>query len=312
MNLPIFHELKSEQSTYITFSKALLDFDKARINNTEYYYTYMVALNLPNYKNPDFFIDLSEVGIIDTNPNITMPKALQYYMENIVRQASINQSKISEVSLWKTLHKMGLSYTDIQNSVTFVNKIATESFTQVENNNGWIEVVGVIPNQCKQLNLEFIENDLPNIIPATPGNLDGMFDNGNKEFLFDTPGAKNVINFENLSYSDELINTFDFNVLLFFYKDSEGVDKLHGINFINNFENKITEFELPKYTQKTNDARSIGYQFKLNLKTVNNEATKILVEQQNFDAAHWNTYLTTLNKLNDILYYQRKKSQIFE
>ena len=86
MNLPIFHPLLQNQSTYITFSKALLDFDNAIANEKEYYFSKMVAINLPDYKNPDFFIDLNSVDITTDNPNTTLPKGMQYYMENIIRQ----------------------------------------------------------------------------------------------------------------------------------------------------------------------------------------------------------------------------------
>ena len=38
MNLPEFNKLQENQSTYITFSKALLDYDYAINNSKEYYF----------------------------------------------------------------------------------------------------------------------------------------------------------------------------------------------------------------------------------------------------------------------------------
>lgn len=305
MNLPIFHPLTPEQSTYITFSKSLLDLDKAKNNETPYFYSKMVALNLPNYQDPEFFIDLSEVDITSDNPNTTIPKTLQYYMENIIRQATGTEN-ITELAFYKALNKCGMTYQQIQDSITFINNIATSNFTTVENNNGWAEVVGVIPNKCFSITKAFKEIEIEDIITSTPENNSDIciFDNGNKEFLFDIdPKAKQTIDFDNIIIDTETaLSSFDFNVLLFFYRDVDGIDKLHGINFINPFENKVSYYDLPKYTQKFNDSRSIGYQFNLNLKTVNNEATKIIVEEYNTGAAHWNTYFQTLSGLNTLLH----------
>lgn len=296
MNLPIFNQLFNDQSTYITFSRALLDLDRAKNMGTEYYYSRMVALNLPEYKEPDFFIDLNEVGISSDNPNITLPKLFQYYMENIIRQDVAN-NHIVELAFWKALNKCGLSYAEIFDTITFVNKVYTQNFILVENNNGWAEVIGSIPNKSQELNLSFVTTDIPSVIACDDMDL-CMFDNGEKEFLFDN---KQVIDFNNISYTDIDDQELKFNCLLFFYKDSDGVDKLHGINFINPFDNQLTHYVLPEYIQKSNDARSVGYNFKLNLKTVNNELTQLNVYEHNADMLHWNTYFETLTSLNSLL-----------
>lgn len=307
MNLPEFNTLLPNQSTYITFSKALLDYDKAINNNTEYYFSKMVALNLPDYNNPDFYIDLSSIGISQDNlngPNYMIPKGLQYYMENIIRQ-STNTEYITELAFNKFLNKCGLSYAQIRDSIVFVNDINTENFTYVENNNGWGEIVMQIPNNSLLITKAFKNVDISDIIIAdvVNNNTDGLFDNANeKSFLFNgDPFAKSVIDFDNISYNDTDNNEFDFNCLLTFYKDSDGIDKLHGINFINPFKNKITQWELPTFNQKTNDARSIGYIFKMNIKTVNNEASLIMIEEKNAGAAHWNTYFDIMSRFNEFL-----------
>jgi hypothetical protein len=309
MNLPIFHPLLTDQSTYICFSKALLDFDKAIAFETPYYFSKLVALNLKNYQNPNFFLDLSEVNVLSDNPNTVIPKGLQYYMENIIRQNTGNES-ITELALYKFLNKCGIPYIDIHSSITFVNSIVTSNFIKTENNNGWSEIVGIIPNKSAKLTTVFKNTDIDDIITTNDTDL-AIYDNGNKEFLFTDTLAKKILDFDNLIYetvaTDET-HTFDFNVLLIFYKDSFGIDKLHGINFINPFEDKITYYDLPKYTQKTNDSRSIGYQFNMNMKTVNNEATKIIIEQE-LDG-FWATHYETLGKLNSFLELKMQESSI--
>ena len=308
MNLPIFHPLLSDQSTYITFSKALLDFDYAVNNNKPYYFSKMVALNLPDYKNPDFFIDLNIVDVTTDNPNTTLPKGMQFYMENLMRQET-NTENITELAFYKFLNKCGISYEDIHNSITFVNQIMTSNFVKIENNNGWGEIVGIVPNKSAKITTAFKDVDIDDIINSNDTD-DDIYDNGNKEFLFNVDSlSKKVLDFDNLIYetvATDTVHTFDFNCLLIFYKDEFGIDKLHGINFINPYENKVTHFELPKYTQRTNDSRSVGYQFKMNMKTVNNEATKILVEEQ-LDG-FWSTHFETLSKLNSFLELQMTQS----
>jgi hypothetical protein len=303
MNLPVFNPLLLDQSTYITFTKSLLDLDKADNNGTGYYFSKMVALNLPQYNVPDFWLDLSSMGVISDSPNTVIPKGMQYYMENIIRQ-NVGTERVTELAFYKFLNKCGMSYADIHASVVFINKVATSNFITVENNGGWGEIVGVVPNRSGLLNKVWKTlNEVPNIVTSDLSNdQGGLFDTGNKEFNFNDPLTKQVIDFDLTTNDTEVANQqFDFNVLLFFYQDSTGVDKLHGINFIAPFENKITYWDLPTYTQKTNDARSIGYQFKLNLKTCTNEASLVQVQDYNSDGSHWNTYFDTLSKLNSFL-----------
>lgn len=272
--------------------------DFAISNDTPFYYSKVVALNLPIYQNPDFFVDYTILnGVLSPNPNIVIPKTLQYYMENIIRQANPITPHITELAFFKFLNFCGLSFEDALNCVTYFNSVAISSFNYVENNNGWCEVLAQIPNLAGKLTLATKTLDLPNIIGADQTDGHGLFDNGNSEFIF--TNAKNIIDFEN-STIENVDNSFDFNTLLIFYRDKDNVDKLHGINFINNFDNKVTYFDLPTYTQATNDARSIGYQFKFNMKTVNNEASLILIEEQN-SAGMWGLFSETLTSLNSFL-----------
>lgn len=304
MNLPILNPLNTDESTYITFSKALLDLDRANAYGTPYYYTRMVAMNIPNWVNPDFYVDLSEVGVTSTNPNTVFPKLLQYYMENIMRQ-DIDTPEITELSFYKSLNKCGLTFADIQSRVVFCNKIVTENFIQSENNNGWSEILGQIPNKCDKMTAAFRQVTIPDVVQST--DTDGMFDNGDKQFLFPLE-SKFVMDFDNFTYDKITKTTFDFNILLVFYKDSDGVDKLHGINFIYPFDNKVTYFESPRLTQKTNDARGIGYQFLFNTKSCNNEATKTMVYEWN-GQAFYNTFERTMSLLNSFLEYQMEKDK---
>lgn len=311
MNLPIFNPLLTDSSTYITFSKGILDFDYAVTNNKPYYFSKMVAMNLPIYENPSFYIDLSSINIVEKSPNTVIPKGLSNYMENIINNYSEklpHYDNITELAFYKFLNKCGLSYNTIFNSITYINKIMTSNFVKTENNNGWGEIVCVVPNNARKtiINKKRLDNFPSIIVTNTPNNSDdALYDNGDKQYLF-SDESKNVIDFSNITYDNSTTNdSFDFNIILVYYTDHTGIDKLHGINFINPFVNKITHFELPVYSKKYNDSRSIGYQFKLNIKTVNNEASRILVEEYN--DGFWTTHFDTLSRLNTFLDKQNIK-----
>lgn len=298
MNLPIFNPLLQDQSTYITFSKALLDLDVALANDTEYVFSNMVALNIPAWRNPDFFTErLKEIGITSTDPNTVLPAMFQYYMENIIRQ-NVDTPEITELAFWKTLNQCGLDAEKIRNTISFINKVVTVDFVQVENNNGWGNVICQIPNKCSNLVLAQRTAQIPDVVQSEDTD-QCIWDNGNKQFLF-SDEQKQVIDFENLKYDTSQKSSFDFNVLLLFYRDKDGVDKLHGINFIYPFENKVTEWTLETLTQKTNSIQTLGYQFLFNLKTCNNEASKVVVYEENL-GQYYELFFQTFGRLDSFL-----------
>lgn len=307
MYLPVFNKLESNQSTYITFSRALLDLDIAIVNDSEYYFSKMVAFNLPEYKVNGFSVPLKDIQDMSLDPknidgpNLFIPQILANYVENIIRNS--DNPNISELALYKMLNKCGLSFEEIKERTVFVNQINTENFTKTEYNNGWGEIVMQIPNDSRKVNIPYKNVDIPNIILADVANDNdtGIFDAGlEKQFDFST--IRQVIDFDNITYDENTLSEFDFNCILVFYKDRDGVDKLHGINFVNNYINNKTEFILPKYTQRNNDGRSVGYLFKMNVKTCNNPASILQIQKiNNSDAGHWSTYFTTLNKFNEFL-----------
>lgn len=298
MNLPIFNPLLQDQSTYITFSKALLDLDVALANDTEYVFSNMVALNIPAWRNPDFFTErLKEIGITSTDPNTVLPAMFQYYMENIIRQ-NVDTPEITELAFWKTLNQCSLDAEQIRNTISFINKVVTVDFVQVENNNGWGNVICQIPNKCSNLVLAQRTAQIPDVVQSEDTD-QCIWDNGNKQFLF-SDEQKQVIDFENLKYDTSQKSSFDFNVLLLFYRDKDGVDKLHGINFIYPFENKVTEWTLETLTQKTNSIQTLGYQFLFNLKTCNNEASKVVVYEENL-GQYYELFFQTFGRLDSFL-----------
>ena len=312
MNLPLINSLNLDgQSTYITFTKALVDFDKAITANNHYVFSKMVALNLPEWKNPDFFVDLSSMGIISTSPNDVLPKLIQYYTENIIRQQYDNSnnetSKITEIAFWKSLNKCGLSYDKIKECVTFVNDIVLSNFIEDNNNNGWGEIIGQIPNKChKLINSWKTLTKIPNSIISEFN--DGLFDTGDNTFNFSTE-AKNSIDFDNIKYNETEEQKFKFNAILLFYTDGDNIHKLHGINFIHNFDNKVTYWDLPTFEQVTNNALSIGYQFKFNLKTCNNEASKTYIHND-LSQITYETFGETLGVMNTFLKQKIRESDI--
>ncbi len=308
MNLPEIGQLREQQSTYISFQKGLLDYDNANANNSEYFFSKVVALNLPVWSNPDFFIDLSALGIVSTNPNVVLPKMIQYYMENICRNNIGSNDEIideiAELAFWKSLEKLGIT----ENVVTFCNKLILSNFISTENNNGWAEIIAQIPNKCALLSPTWkTVDDVASIVQTDDDDV-ALYDNGEKEFLF-TDDQKKVLDFENFEYDTVEESEFNFNCLLLFYKDETGKDKLHGINFMFPFEDKVTNWELKPFTQKTNLVQTIGYQFIFNLKTCNNEASMLQVYELN-EQAFYNTFGETLGKLNSFLETKMRENQI--
>lgn len=306
MNLPIINPLRADQSTYITFSKSLLDFDKATVNGTKCYFTKMIALNLPEWTSGGFWIDSTIIGISGTtDPNLLIPKMIQNYLENIMRQniSADNTTpveEIAELAFWKMLNKMGLDSTAYKATVTFLNQIFIANFYQTENNNGWGEIVGQIPNKCQLLTTAWrnVANVKDSVLCDDIETSVVYDDPGNK--IYDFVGKKSVIDFANCTFDATTEQTFDFNTLLLFYTDATGIEKLHGINFIYPFAQTLTSWTLPKFTQKTNNIQTIGYQFKFNQKTVNNNASAVAVYAEQQDA-YYNEFAETLSKLNSFL-----------
>lgn len=304
MNLPIFNQLQSGQSNYINFSKSLTDLDYAQTNGSEYYLSKFVALKLPVFKVDELFIEMSSITN-STNPNYLTPKAFQYYTENIIRQ-QIDCPEITEIAFWKTLMRFGLTEQKIKDSVVFANNIVNAAFHRTDNNDGWSEIMCIIPNNCDKLTPAWKSiNTLPTTGPYTGDYLtdESYFDdNANKTFDFTT--FNEVMDFSNFNYDNSADTNveFDFNMTLLFYKDKDGVEKLHGINFINPWQNENTHYALPLYNQKTNDYKNIGYQFKFNLKTVNNEATQQIIETVNFNTNNfWASFNSQIGKMNELL-----------
>lgn len=303
MNLPIFNQLREEESTYLTFQKALVDFDDAVANNTEYYFSNCIALQLPNWENGKFFYDLTSMGLpSNTTPNLVIPKMFQYYMENICRQnisidTNIPVENITEIAFWKTLIKMGVSP---KNIVTFTNGIFTNNFIKTEANNGWVEIVVNIPNNCKLLKPAWksVEN-ISNLVQATDTDT-ALYDNGSKQFTFNND-EKTIFDFNNIKYDDTTKSKFGFNVLLLFYRDKSGIDKLHGINFIYPFENKVSYWDQQLLIQETNKISSRGYQFIFNMKSTNNQSSQIAAYEQNEQMFYVNQFGKTLGLLDSFL-----------
>lgn len=327
MNLPILGRLSNDESTYITFSKALLDLDEAITNGTEFYFSKVVAMNLPDWIAPTFYADLIDFNypLSNHNPNVVLPKMIQHYMENIMRQSieaiayDINNpiKEITEIAFYKMLNALGMSKDEVQSRITFCNDIVTSNFTKVENNNGWGEIICQIPNKCRifkpafrtvdnlheiiSVNDEIPSDDIEQIpFYDTDSNADGNH--------YSMNGWNEVLDIENSSFDDIEQSSFDFNVLLLFYRDKDGIDKLHGINFIYPFEeiDGGQSWQQNRFTQKTNVARSIGYQFIFNLKTCNNEASLVKVYEQYENVMWWNGFEKTLTGLNSFLEYKMR------
>lgn len=324
MNLPVLNKLSETESTYITFSKALLDLDEANTNGTEFYFSKVVAMVLPEWKSGTFYKNLNINGITNNNPNTVIPKMVQHYMENILRQP-LNEFRpngkenepiheITELAFYKMLGAMEMSKEEIQSRITFCNDIVTSNFTKIENNNGWGEIICQIPNKCRIFKPAFREiPDINDLITCNDVENFGQPDNNEQIPLYDNVNTysmnnwKSVLDIPNSSFDNISEGSFDFNVLLLFYRDKAGVDKLHGINFIFPFEDKQgngLNWEQTTFTQKTNIIRSIGYQFIFNLKTCNNEASLIKIYKSTEAKQWWTDWGKSLSNLNSFLEYK--------
>ena len=100
---------------------------------------------------------------------------------------------------------------------------------------------------------------------------------------------KNILLISNLFFiSNMFINNF-MGIIVF--KENNSFQNLIEYYFFLTFFSAITMLLAIKYCPI----------FKLNIKTVNNEASLIMIEEQNSAPAHWNTYFATMNKFNEFL-----------
>lgn len=305
-----------------------------------FYYKYRKNSSTPSgnieFYSTEFIQSIEEELYQDTsldknyvNPNYVIPRIFGYYLENILRQentggSSVDCQRIAEVSFWKTLNYLGID--DISSCIQYVNKISTVSYTEIANNHGWTQIMCEIPNLCKHFdntNQNIWGNSGVDLSVAVANNGDAcIFDSGNS---FDFTNFWNrCLNFENIY--DENSNILDsstvadmnFNVILLFYKDADcydengddnGMEKLYGINFIMPFDKvddstnpPFPSYELPSFKHKTNEVQTFGYNFRFNIKSCTNDATKesvpILVPAE---SSFFDLYSEVLTKLNSFL-----------
>lgn len=354
MNLPNFSPIitNPRRSTYYTFSKALADFDRSVSEDSEYYFTKMVALNLPIWRadNTDRsiafeFLDTSgtvtnrlhncgfsttppDIDLIHTfDPNYVIPALFQYYTENIIRQPLLNGvDEIAEIAFWKTIDLILYSLTPAQklpyiygtngekSIITFVNDVNVSNFIQIQNNHGWCELIGSVPNMCKKLIIDTnswrVPSSMSNITQITAEVYndkyicDYLTDMGNT-VGYNFNSRKSVIDFENLTFDSTTEDTFDFNMLLLFYKDSTGREKLHGVDFIYPFDDQLNnEIGLQTIIHNTNKIQTFGYSFKFLVKTnaINQESIDTVYSIN--EGTYFDTFEETLGAFNSFLTQQ--------
>lgn len=302
----------------------------------KFYYRYRKSSSTPNgdigFCSSQFTQSIEEELDEDTsldknyvNPNYVIPRIFGYYLENILRQentggSSVDCQRIAEVSFWKTLKYLGIN--DISSCIQYVNKISTVSYTEIANNHGWTQIMCEIPNLCKHFDNTNLNIWGPSGVDLSVGVADNedacIFDSGNS---FDFSVWNRCLNFVNIY--DENSNILDsstvadmnFNAILLFYKDADcydengddnGMEKLYGINFIMPFEkvdnSPLPSYELPSFKHKTNEVQTFGYNFRFNIKSCTNDATKesvpILVPAE---SSFFDLYSEVLTKLNSFL-----------
>jgi hypothetical protein len=306
MNLPVLLPLDENSSTYITFQRANLDFDREVSKaNGVYYFSHVLALNLPDWTNtgnPRLFKPAgSHVAWNSiTNPNTIVPNMFRYYTENICR---LNISKtgesateeVAELAFWKTLNMLQMTRAEIESSIVFHNGIFANNFIETDTNNGWVEIICQIPNKCKKMTPAWRTlTKISNTVYGTVDDQSPCFDTGSQ---YNFTNFNKALDFNNFVYNETIEQDFSFNVLLLFYTDSTGVPKLHGINFIHPFEVKSgQEYSMQRLKHRTNKVKSVGYQFIFNLKSVNNQLNKTYYYDQNATLFYVNQFENVMGK----------------
>lgn len=312
-HLPKLGALKEKESTYITFSKALTDLDKAHANHQPYYFTKMVLLNLPDWQEGQFYLSrelpLTNVDKSTDNPNVAIPLYIQHYMENICRQ-QIDSPHVTEIAFWQMMDKLGFRYSqyDTPSKAPYVCDVIHSDFYKLESNVGWARIIGQIPAhisfktiQEKQISLSqrrILTNDFEDVEDNR-----GLYDTGLNEIVLNNPMILDLDNIQDYNSYGSSNEEAQFNVILMYYMDSDGVHKLHGINFINRYVNKVGYWELERLPLRTIESKqtSIGYQFLFNMKTCNNEATLTQVHSNNENLGWYHGFEQTFNYMHRLL-----------
>lgn len=343
MKLPIFDNLNTNppRSTYYTFSKSMKDLDNAVTEGTEWYFTKMVCLDLPIWsignmffrfrktssspdgdikyfseENGKNFPELETTNYI--NPNIVIPRLLQYYTENIIRQSNIGSSEyIAELAFWKTLNMMGIDIDtlyDTNKIITYVGDLSTASFTEIANNHGWAEIIGSVTNNCPLTNISYSSwktiNDVNNIINADDNGDSAIFDK-DSSFGFDMSKMKKVLNFYRIENDKDTTKQqeFQFNTILLFYTDKSGVNKLHGVDFIYPFVEGMNGWKQESIKHITNTFNSFAYSFRYNMKSCVNKNTQDTVYEIN-EGSFYDVFSKSMSNYDSFLELQRQKGDI--
>lgn len=277
-----------------------------------------------------------------TNPNKVIPKLLSTYFENMCRTEigtfvrslgdgddDKKRFKIFTIYLLKFLELLfktnaGKASVDTHdNSIKkiedtiyrYIGRFMTQSFIDLNPNNGWQEVIAEIPNNAGYLDLPTMKTKLITTYPN--GEVTSTIPNEYKDnSIYDTGDFKfNLTNPVYLNFSDygeiykydkknEYIKDMRFNVILtFFYDTYSGCHIPHGIYFPSGWvETSLNSgiWELPSYKFTTNTTNSFGYTFKFNTRINASPANRTMI-LQNQENSFYNTFHTTLNNLNDFL-----------
>lgn len=315
VNLPVLNRLFEDESTYITFSSANNDFDRATFNKSEFYFSKMVAIELPKWEEGVFYHpqnpeqNISSVTEATNDPNLAIPKYIQHYTENLIRNGVS-----AEIAFWKTLNLLSVKKPPIRDYIKFMNNIIVSNYEQLVsadgkeiNNVGWGSIICQIPTDASRLSYVTGPAKLgSNQLVIVSQNFEddsrnrGIYDNGDHQFLME--GSQQIM-FDVQPTTEEQQQSFKFNALLIFYRDRDGIEKLHGINFLKPYVNTVGSWEIPplEFTVKAKTRTNIGYQFILHMKTCNNEASLIKI-QESYQQNNWYpTMEVAFDKLNKII-----------
>jgi len=354
MNLPTFTDLNTNpaRSTYYTFSKAFFDLDKAISNEKVWHFSKFVGLNLPLWalnsiffkfrkstSNPagnivhyyessgNPFPELDNTPATSpnyVNPNMVLPRLLEYYVENIIRQTNVCPSsstqgeQIAELAFWKLLHLIGMTDDNIDSAITYVADISTISFTEISNNHGWAEIMAGIPAKAPKTVITDVcwdtLSDINNTIAADTTNDHAIYDNSPFGFNMTATNQnyKRVLNFANVEENKDFVTVSNMkvNTLLLFYTDESGKHKLHGVDFIYPFEDLGggTGWKQETISFNTNTLNNFGYSFRFNMKSCTNQGTKDEIYEIN-EGTFYDVFCKCISDFDSFLEKQKQEGK---
>lgn len=153
---PLLDGLREKGATFYTFSPAINDLDKQRMNQgIAMSPSRFACIKLPDWVNPGDKPDLQTIFVNPTlmgasitqqqQPNLLFPKVIQNYMENMLQYAWSEKndntlSSAAELAFWKMLKKTG-ALKIVKDSTFTLNGKTYQSFKEIDESDDYEHIV---------------------------------------------------------------------------------------------------------------------------------------------------------------------------